>query len=444
MKTNVDANAAPWKAGWDKLVANSHSSSTYALRGPADTVYRGTGTPENYSLLYNDIAAAYANALRWKIAGTQANADKAVTILNAWSSRLKVVTGTSDKILAAGLYGYQIANAAEIMRTYTGWAAVDFAKFKTMMLTVFYPMNHDFLLNHNGACISHYWANWDLCTMASMISIGIVCDDTAKFNEAVRYYKNGAGNGAIEKAVYFIHPGNLGQWQEAGRDQGHCCLGPALMGPFCEMAWNQGVDLYGYGSNRFLAGCEYVAKYNLGDSVPYITYNNCDNVNQTVISSSSRGDTRPAWELVYNHYAHRKGMAAPNCARYAALVRPEGGGGDYGPNSGGYDQLGYGTLTFTLDSVPATVPGATARKSPSNTFLMSSGRIVHYAIPYDAVVCIRLFYMKGALGGNLVNQKQQAGQHSCMVTPGRFQTGTYIADLTAGDFHLLQKIMIVN
>ena len=49
MKTNVDANAAPWKAGGDKLVANSHSSSTYALRGPADTVYRGSGTPENYN-----------------------------------------------------------------------------------------------------------------------------------------------------------------------------------------------------------------------------------------------------------------------------------------------------------------------------------------------------------------------------------------------------------
>jgi hypothetical protein len=26
----------------------------------------------------------------------------------------------------------------------------------------------------------------------------------------------------------------------------------------------------------------------------------------------------------------------------------EGGGGNYGPNSGGYDQLGYGTLTFRL------------------------------------------------------------------------------------------------
>lgn len=31
-------------------------------------------------------------------------------------------------------------------------------------------------------------------------------------NDAVMYFKNGAGNGSIEKAVYFLHPGYLGQW----------------------------------------------------------------------------------------------------------------------------------------------------------------------------------------------------------------------------------------
>jgi hypothetical protein len=99
----------------------------------------------------------------------------------------------------------------------------------------------------------------------------------------------------------------------------------------------------------FLAGTEYVARYNLGNDVPYVTYMNCDPVTQAVISATSRGDVRPIWELVYNHYVNRLGVPAPNTAAYAAQVRPEGGGGDYGPNSGGYDQLGYGTLTFTLD-----------------------------------------------------------------------------------------------
>jgi len=33
---------------------------------------------------------------------------------------------------------------------------------------------------------------------------------------------------------------------------------------------------------------------------------------------------------------------------YAARVRVEGGGGDYGGDSGGFDQLGFGTLAYTL------------------------------------------------------------------------------------------------
>jgi hypothetical protein len=33
---------------------------------------------------------------------------------------------------------------------------------------------------------------------------------------------------------------------------------------------------------------------------------------------------------------------------FANRAQVEGGGGDYGPNSGGYDQLGYGTLLYSL------------------------------------------------------------------------------------------------
>jgi hypothetical protein len=350
MKAKVAAGAEPWKAGWDRLSANSHAALTYTAR-PAAVVYRGAnGTnPENYAQLFNDAAAAYALALRWAISGDAAYANKAIEVLNAWSAMLTRIDGTSDKFLAAGLYGYQLANAAEIMRTYPGWAAADFTRFKTMMRTVFYAMNRDFLLNHNGSCISHYWANWDLCNMDSALAIGVLLDDRAIYDEAVQYFKTGAGNGAIDKAVFYVHPGNLGQWQETGRDQGHNTLGIGLMGAFCEMAWKQGDDLYGYSNNRFLAGAEYVARYNLGMDVPYMTYNNCDNVNQTVISATGRGQDRPIWELVYNHYVVRRGMTAPSVAAYAARVRPEGGGGNYGPNSGGYDQLGYGTLTATLD-----------------------------------------------------------------------------------------------
>ena len=30
--------------------------------------------------------------------------------------------------------------------------------------------------------------------------------------------------------------------------------------------------------------------------------------------------------------------------KWADQMRPDGGGGNYGPNSGGFDQLGFGTL----------------------------------------------------------------------------------------------------
>jgi len=58
------------------------------------------------------------------------------------------------------------------------------------------------------------------------------------------------------------------------------------------------------------------------------------------------------WELVWNHYVNRKGLAAPFSKLYAeAITRPEAGAGYYGPNSGGFDLLGYGTLTALLDPI---------------------------------------------------------------------------------------------
>lgn len=369
MRAKVAADNSPWIDDWKVLIANPHSQLGWRPR-PTANVIRGAVPGQNYTVLYNDIHAAYQCALRWKVSGDTAYADKAVSILNAWSSTLKEVSGNSDRFLAAGIYGYEFANAAEIMRTYPGWSKEDFARFQNMMLTVFYPMNHDFLVHHNGAAITNYWANWDLCNMASVMAIGVLCDRRDLYNEAVAYFKTGMGNGAMDKAVYYIHPGNLGQWQEAGRDQGHTTLGIALMGPICEMAWNQGDDLYGYDNNRFLAGAEYVAKYNLGKDVPFEPYSwgtgqKGTKQTQTVISDAARGTNRPAWELVLNHYVNRKGIAAPYSAQYAAKLHPEGGGGNYGPNSGGYDQLGFGTLTFTRDpQVAAPKPsGLTARLS---------------------------------------------------------------------------------
>lgn len=350
MRQKVAAQAQPWLDGWNTLTSNGRSQLGATPR-PLATVIRG-GDGSNFAQMYIDIARAYQLALRWKVSQDTRYADLAVAFLNAWSSTLTLVTGNSDRFLAAGIYGYQFANAGEIMRTYEGWAASDFARFQNMMLTVFYPLNHSFLIDHNGSEITNYWANWDQCTLASMLAIGVLCDRPDIYDEAMSYYKTGQGNGAGLQAVYHVHPGYLGQWQESGRDQGHCTLGIGLAGAFHEMAWNQGDDTYGYENNRFLAGAEYVAKSNLTDSstgdfytVPFFTNINRQGT-QSVLSTAGQGHRRGIWESVYNHYANRLGIATPYTSLQAIQMRPES-------DSGNGDQLGFGTLTFTRDPLTA-------------------------------------------------------------------------------------------
>ncbi|MCC4594510.1 alginate lyase family protein [Xanthomonas campestris pv. phormiicola] len=354
----------PWQAGWDRLAANRHTALTWKPN-PAAVIYRGYDGKhaENYPQLYEDAAAAYALALYWTLSGDTRYADKAVEIMNAWSSTLTAIHGTSDAALVAGIQGYEFANAAELMRGYQGWTSTDFASFKQMMLTVFYPINHDFLVRHNNRQIDHYWANWDLAQMNAIMAIGVLTDRSDLYDEAVDYFKQGAGNGSIAHAVWKLYPDlGMGQVQESGRDQGHATLVIALLGSLCQMAWNQGDDLFGYDDNRVLKGAEYVAAYNVCDTnsngdcdntlvLPYTTYTNSD-VTQTTLSATARGTIRPEWELLYNHYVVLKGLDAPYVTRFAKKLRAEGGGGDYGSTSGGYDQLGYGTLMYSLQQTP--------------------------------------------------------------------------------------------
>ncbi|MGF0169359.1 alginate lyase family protein [Streptomyces sp. Marseille-Q5077] len=349
-KVRVAAGTDPWLSGWNRLTANSHAQSTWANRATA-TIIRG-GTGQNYGLLYNDIAAAYQNALRWRVGGTEANARCAATVLNAWSRTLTTVTGNADRFLAAGLYGWQFANACELMRGYSGF---DLAAAQEMVVRVFHPLNDQFLTGHNDACITNYWANWDLCNVASVMAIGILTDNAAKYDQAVTYFKSGAGNGAIHRAVPFLYANvdgyDLGQWQESGRDQGHTMMGMGQMGAICEMAWNQGDDLYSYDGRRFMKAAQYVAKYNRGSGVPFTTYTwgsgqNCAPQSQTVISSASRGQVRPVWAMLHYHYGRRLLLDDKYIADMCFSVAPEGGGGDYGSDSGGFDQLGFGTLMY--------------------------------------------------------------------------------------------------
>jgi hypothetical protein len=383
MRQKIAEKAEPWYTTWNNLLASPEAQIGWAGPRAVATVIRG-GTGDNISLLYRDVAAAYQDALIYKISGDKAHGDKAVAILNAWATINTLVSGNSDRYLASGLDGYQFANAGEMMRGYPGF---DFEKFKNYMLNVFfYPMNERFIVGnawgspHNDACATNYRVNWDICNMNAMMGISILADNKTGFDEAINYCKSGDGTGQIGRAVPYLQPDYpttgadiVGQWEESGRDQGHATGGMSLYGLFCEIAWNQGVDIYGYDNSRFRKGAEYVARYNIGDSVagqwkydnlPFTSYSrmmgtNCSWYTESVVSSATRGKLGASWELIYNHYARRLNQGDKVIGLYQMLQQQQGWSRSWPTlniHADTYDTPGGGGLTFAADSGSYILP----------------------------------------------------------------------------------------
>src|SRR4051812_8311479 len=350
MRQKVADKAHPWTDGWDKLCTDPLAQFDYK---PAPNANMGVSRQR----ASRDAHAVYLNTIRWYVSGDERFADCAIRICNEWSAAVNQVPAGQDVPGLGGIPIAEFALAGEVLRICPRWQPQDFDRFKRMMRTYWYPSVHEFLSTQNGPGNTHFWANWNLCNIGACIAIGVLVDDREIFNEGLKYFRSDLGTGSLKNAVYAIHPGGLGQWQEAGRDQEHAQLGVGLMAQLCEVAWNQGMDLYGEQDNRLLAGAEYVAQWNMWRDVPYTRYTNSDNANQSWPSINGRGRIdRPIWELLYNHYVVRQGLAAPNTTSMAKLMRVEGGSGDH---------FGYGTLTFTLLADKSPYPPSPMPPSPS-------------------------------------------------------------------------------
>ncbi|GAB6011312.1 LamG-like jellyroll fold domain-containing protein [Viscerimonas tarda] len=341
MKAKVAAMESPWIESWNLLINDSKAQGAHNA-GPSANI-GGSGPRQRASL---DAHVAYVNTLRWYISGDTKYADCAVRICNSWAN-------TVSEVASGELFQLPINNfmqAAELLRIYPGWSAADQAKFKTMALQYFYPACHNFLGNCGRP------ASWDSPAAASIMGIAVFCEDEAKFDEAVNYYKNGVGNGSLPNAIFQ----STGQIAEMGRDQPHATIGPACLAEMAQTAYNQGDEsLYAYLDNRLLAGFEYYCKFNLNHKdVPWAYWNNCINDNFSYIAGSADANRirqSPVYEMLYNYYHVKKGLETPYVKAMAELARPEG--------LGDADFFGGGTLYYTLDGdkspyKPHPVPAA--------------------------------------------------------------------------------------
>lgn len=346
MKTNVLAGNSPWIEGWNALIADSQAQSNYAAHATADF----NANRQNADA---DAHAVYLNTIRWYISGDVNFANTATNILNKWASTVTTNMETGGGL--SSLPTMSFALAGELLRTYPGWQAVDFAAFTNMMVQHLYAPCNNYVSSQ--PCNFAHWTSWDAPSAAAILAIGVLCDDTNKFNQAVNIFRNGPGTAGISNAIPFLY-GSLGQPMEVGRDQEHCTLGIADLGVLCQLAWNQDTDLFGFANNRLLAGVEYLAAYALGHDVPYTAMENCANEHLFFISPNGRGrlDDRPVYEMFYNHYVVRQGLSAPNLKAIAQLYRPERDGADH---------FGYGTLTYTLNAAASPYPPAPVPAAPT-------------------------------------------------------------------------------
>lgn len=99
-----------------KVLTQAAYAQSTAGTSPVQTIVRGGGKGENYINAARGATIAYQNALVWKITGNKANASHAINVLMQWANTTKGIGGDSNYALAAGLYGYQFAQAAELLR----------------------------------------------------------------------------------------------------------------------------------------------------------------------------------------------------------------------------------------------------------------------------------------------------------------------------------------
>lgn len=327
------------------LVFSQHpySSENYILRGPRLLVGRNPNVEK--SVLHADANAAYQNAVMWVATGRQGHLRKAGQIIQKWQYGLKYIIG-NDALLTAALDGFKLINAAELVRwTSTAWEQDEVQKFSDWLRTLWLPILERLSLQANG--------NWETAAIKALLGAAVFLDESELFERTIRYCIAGMGNGRLEN--YIVN--SVGQCQESGRDQAHTQLGLGNLAEACEVAWNQGVDLYGQLDNRLLAGFEYTAKYNLGDDVPYSArldrsgkYGRGGSVvRYTRISSSGRGAFRPIYEMVWNHFVARRMLDAPNLSKVVTGTRPE----TEAPNA---DHPGFGTFLFSDGLAKVTSP----------------------------------------------------------------------------------------
>ena len=148
MRSAVGKGEGPIYDGFEVLADSLFSKADYRMRGPVEEW--GRAPNKNTGQAQDDARGAYQNALMWAITGKKSHAIKAIEIINAWSGKLKKVSGI-DGVLASGLQGFQFANAAELIRyTDSGWTEAEARRCEASFKNAWLPIIEHYAYFANG------------------------------------------------------------------------------------------------------------------------------------------------------------------------------------------------------------------------------------------------------------------------------------------------------
>lgn len=333
VKGKVAANENPWKQALTAAQNSNYGKLSYTAK-PRETVQCGpTSNPDvGCTDEKNDVLAAYAHALIWYYTGNQANADKAIQIMNAWSKVLKNHTLDNHQLQAAWCSEI-FTRAAEIIRySNAGWSEPDIEQFENMLKVAYLPEVKD------GSTRT---GNWDTSAIEAAMNIAVFLDDQPQFDRAVALWRARTpayiyvkADGALPVQPPRENPRSdsalKGYWwdpkafidgitQETCRDRpgggtmgfGHAQYGVAAIINAAETARIQGVDLFTEEKDRLVAFLELHSKYLNGVSASGL----CNTAIAGVGSD-------PMWDIGYNAYANVLGIPLPETKKLVQSLRP--------------------------------------------------------------------------------------------------------------------------
>ena len=243
-----------------------------------------------------DMKAAYDCAVK-------GNHDKALEIINAYATTLQRFDGHDAPLCT--IQAYDLLRAMTIERDHKT------DEWDAMVRRAILPTIDKFEADSPYAN-----GNWGAIVNRCRMAYAIYLNDSTIYQNAIDYFMNANDNGALPRYV-----SETGQCQETGRDQSHAQLGLEAQCDICEMAWQQGDDLWGAYDNRLMKGIEYTAKYNLGYDVPFKQWTDCTGLynDWTEPGAMGRGRLWDIYRQPYNHYVGRKGLDMPYTKQVLAL-----------------------------------------------------------------------------------------------------------------------------